>query len=89
MKKIFKSRLFFLLIGVLIFGISAVFAYSYLASDIGYTSSDSDWNVDNTKDALDELYERTTKRSSVISSVTYTASPTNKGINFTESKRRF
>ncbi|MBR6112993.1 MAG: hypothetical protein IKP79_00580, partial [Bacilli bacterium] len=56
MKKIFKSRLFFFILGVLIFGISTVFALDYMASQIGYTPSDTSWNVNNSGAALDSLY---------------------------------
>ena len=44
------------LVGALIFSISAVFAYPYLAQNVGFTPSETTWNVDNTKDALDDLY---------------------------------
>ncbi len=58
MKKIFKSKIIFLIL-VSFISISAVFAYSYIASDVGYTPTDTEWNVDNTKDALDDLYDVT------------------------------
>ena len=58
MKKIFKSKVF-LLVVISLISISAVFAYSYIAGDVGYTPTDTEWNVDNTKDALDELYDVT------------------------------
>ena len=57
MKKIFKSRLFFFILGALIFGsISVVLAYSYFAQDVGFTPTDSEWNVEDSKEALDDLY---------------------------------
>ena len=63
MNKVLKSRIFFLILGAVIFGgIVGVSAYSILASDIGYTPSDSTWkktngeNITNVKDAIDELY---------------------------------
>ena len=55
MKKHYSIILFFIL-GVLVIT-STVFAYSYVASEIGYTPTDDNWDVDNTKDALDSLYE--------------------------------
>ena len=57
MKKIFKSRVFAFVLGALLFGsIGVVSAYTILANDIGYTPSDTTWEVDNVKDAIDELY---------------------------------
>ena len=58
MKKLLKSRLFFFILGALVFSISAVFAYSYFAQGVGFVPSDTSWNVDNIKDALDELKEK-------------------------------
>ena len=45
--------------GALIFSIGAVFAYSYYAQNVGFTPTDTGWEVDNTKDALDDLYDQT------------------------------
>ena len=56
MKKILKSRLFFFILGAVIFGTGSVFAYSILAPDVGYTPKDNAWEVDNVKSALDDLY---------------------------------
>ncbi|MBR1416362.1 MAG: hypothetical protein IJ572_00900 [Bacilli bacterium] len=56
MKKLFKSRFLFLILGIVIVsGISSVFAYSLLAQDVGFTPKDTTWEVDNTKEALDDL----------------------------------
>lgn len=57
MNRFRTSKLFIFIMLVLIFSISAVFAYSYLAGDVGFTPKDSNWDVDNTKDALDDLKE--------------------------------
>ena len=66
MKKILKSRLFFFILGILItIGIGTVFAYSYVAGDVGFTPTDTEWPVDNTSDALNDLYV-TTKSSMYI-----------------------
>ena len=56
MKKILKSRFFFFILGALVMGISAVFAYSYMASDIGFTPDDNNWDVENVDEALESLY---------------------------------
>ena len=60
MKKIFKkSNVFSFILGAIIFGgIVGVSAYTILASDIGYTPSDNSWQVNNVKDAIDELYSK-------------------------------
>ena len=56
MKRILKSRFFSFILGALMFGcLSVVFAYSYVASDVGFDTTDSTWNVDNVRDALDYL----------------------------------
>ena len=57
MKKFLKNKTIFFILLALVFSISAVFAYSYFAQDIGFTPADSEWDVDNTKSALDDLYE--------------------------------
>lgn len=56
MKKIINSKFFYFLLGTLIAGgISVVFAYSLIANDVGFVPHDSTWEVDNVKDALDDL----------------------------------
>ena len=55
MKKIFKSKIFFLVV-ISFISLSVVFAYSYLAEEVGFTPTDNTWDVDNTKDALDDLH---------------------------------
>ena len=63
MKRILNSKLFFFILGALVFGtVSAVFAYSYTADQIGFTPIDTNWNVDNNKAALDWLYNFEAKK---------------------------
>ena len=50
-----KVKVFLLVTLLSIIFICSVFAYSYLAQDIGYTPSDTSWDVHNTKEALDDL----------------------------------
>ena len=57
MKKIFKSKIFFLVV-ISFISLSVVFAYSYFAEDVGFTPTDNSWDVDNTSDALDTLYDK-------------------------------
>ena len=63
MKKIFKkSNIFSFMLGAIIFGgIGTVFAYTILAKDVGYTPKDTTWKVDNVKEAIDDLYNKTNK----------------------------
>ena len=63
MKKIFKkSNIFAFILGALIFGgIVGVSAYTIFADDIGYTPKDTNWEVDNVKDAIDDLYRNIIK----------------------------
>ena len=63
MNNFFKSRLFAFILGSVIFsGITSVAAYTFFASNIGYTPTDESWkkfndeDITNIKDALDELY---------------------------------
>lgn len=59
MKKIIKNPLLTFILGAIIFGgIGIVSAYTLFAGDIGYTPKDATWEVDNVKDAIDELYEK-------------------------------
>ena len=58
MQKLIKSRLLYLVLGVVTtIGITSVFAYSIFAPDIGFTPRAESWNVDNTSDAINDLYE--------------------------------
>ena len=41
----------------LVLGISSVLAYSYVAQEVGFTPRDTAWHVENTKEALDDLYD--------------------------------
>ena len=56
MKNIFKSRLFIFIITAIVFTGVGVYAATINSSDVSYTPSDSNWNVSNVADAIDELY---------------------------------
>ena len=59
MKNILKSRIVCYFLGILtILGVVSVFAYTYNASDVGFTPTDEYWQVDRTDTALDDLYDR-------------------------------
>ena len=59
MKKIFKSKTIIFILSVIIFsGFGTAFAYSLLAPDVGFTPRDEKWEVDNVKDALDDLRDK-------------------------------
>ena len=56
MKKIFKSRLVCYFLGILtMLCVGSVFAYSYIAEEIGFTPTSGDWDVDNVQEALDNF----------------------------------
>ena len=55
MKNIFKTKIPYFILGVLVAITSTVFAYSYLAPDVGFTPTDTTWSVSNVKSALDSL----------------------------------
>ena len=51
-----KKFILGIVIGGIVFGtIGSVVAYNYNAKDIGYTPSDSSWNVNNVSDAIKDL----------------------------------
>ena len=57
MKKInVKSMLLGVLLSGLVFGVINVVAVTLTAKDIKFTSNDSEWEVDNVNDAIDDLY---------------------------------
>ena len=59
MQKLFKSRIFIFILGVISsVGITSVFAYELFASNVGFTPRDNKWDVDNTKEALDDLFTK-------------------------------
>ena len=56
MKRIIESRIFLVIITAIIVGsITGVVAFNYNAKDIGYTPSDTSWDVNNVSDALKDL----------------------------------
>ena len=55
MKTFFKSKIFYFILFAFILSISAVFAYSYVATDVGFTPTDTAWNVKNVSSALNSL----------------------------------
>ncbi len=60
MKKMLKSRIFFFILGALMFSmISAVLAYDYASINLGFTSNDTEWNVQNVSQALNDLNDIT------------------------------
>ena len=50
-----KFILGFIIGGIVLGTIGSVVAYNYNAKDIGYTPSDSNWNVNNVSDAINDL----------------------------------
>ena len=62
MKKYSNSKIFSFILGAIIFGgIGVASAYTLFANNIGFTPRDTTWNVDNTKDAIDDLHTQIDK----------------------------
>ena len=55
MKKIFKNRLFIFILGMVVSLSGVVVASNYIASDISYTPSDSNWKVSNVAEAINSI----------------------------------
>ena len=56
MKKLFKSRIFIFILGVVLScSITSVLAYTLFANNIGFSPTDTSWNVNNVQDALDNV----------------------------------
>lgn len=59
MKKIFDSKLFYFVLGAMIFsGITVCASTTYLSNQVVFTSTNSEWNVNNVEDALNDLYNK-------------------------------
>lgn len=58
MKRIIKNPIFTFILGIILTSSITVVAYTTLAKDIGYTPKDNTWEVDNVKDAIDQLYTK-------------------------------
>lgn len=60
MEKIYKKSLFVTLLigGVLFTGIGVYATTKYLAKDISFTPSNTNWKVSNIEEALNQLYEK-------------------------------
>ena len=59
MKRLLKNPVLSFILGALMFGgIGTVLAYTVAANYVGYTPSNSSWNVSDVKGALDWLYSR-------------------------------
>ena len=81
--KSIRSRIIYIILGVLILGISTVFAYSYLAQNVGYTPTDTEWDVENTKEALDDLRDKFGRESKLITNISFTPVAFNRYIRVT------
>ena len=57
MKNWVKTWLFGFFIGAVIFSSIGVVAYSLSAKDISFTPNNSNWQVDNINDAINDLYK--------------------------------
>lgn len=57
MKKLFNSKIFYFVLGAVLFSGMTVFAYSLNLSDISYTPTNENFEVNNAQEAIDKLYE--------------------------------
>ena len=56
MKKLIKNPIFTFILGfVIAIGITSVFAFDFSAQNVEFTPTETDWNVNNVKSALDDL----------------------------------
>ena len=54
-----KVKVFLLVVGgIVLFLAGGVVAATLTAKDIGFTSSNEEWNVDNVEDAMNDLYDK-------------------------------
>ena len=61
MKKRFKNKLFYFILGMIISScVTAYAATNLLSKDIGFIPDSSSWKVNNVQDALNDLYENDT-----------------------------
>ena len=65
MNKLFKEKILYVFIGVIFSSLSLALAFSVMASDVGFSPSDSNWNVTNVQSATDSLYYSITRRNPV------------------------
>ena len=62
MKKVFKSKIFIIILSAIILCSGTALAYSIIANDVGFTPADSSWkdkdgnDIENVKEALDDLH---------------------------------
>ena len=86
MKRLIKSRLFIFILGLIIASATSVFAFSFIASDVGFTPVDTTWKTDEGDDiqevetAINELYAKSKTRSDIITNVSFTSVLTNDSI---------
>jgi len=90
MKRMIKNPIFMFILGAVLFSsITGVAAATFLASDISYTPKDTNWNVNNVKDAIDELYVKANANDCIAGSFKCTTCNTNDGqevLNFKPSR---
>lgn len=78
MKRIIKNNIFGFILGLLVAGTVGVFAYSYVADQISYTT-DKNENIKSVGQALSDLYEKSNKHILNELNVSILATSTNTG----------
>lgn len=57
MKRMIKHNICGFILGVICCSMTVYAAYNYFASEVSYTPSDKNWNVNSVEEALNELYK--------------------------------
>ena len=71
MKKIFKSRIFWIIITAIVCTTTAVGAtVLYNSSEIGFTPTDPNWHVNNLEDAINDLHNTSNKTAVQVATLT-------------------
>ena len=66
-----KNKTLFLVLWVSLLSASVAFASSIIASEVGYTPSDSTWSVTNVQQATDSLYLSVTRKNPIGEIIAY------------------
>lgn len=56
MKKMLNNKLFYFLLGAILFSGITVFAYSITSKEISFTPENTNWEVTNVEEAINDLY---------------------------------
>ena len=66
MKKVIFSRLFFFILGAILFSGITVLAYKVNSDQVSYTPNNSNWQVDNVESAINDLYSSVKRKQNFL-----------------------